>query len=671
MTVKLDEKLSAQAVNTIKFLAVDAVEQANSGHPGMPMGAVDAAFVLWTRFLRYDPTDPQWPDRDRFVLSAGHGCMLLYALLHLSGYDLSLDDLRAFRQWGSKTPGHPEFGMTPGVEATTGPLGQGISNAVGMALGAKMAAARFNGAGDFDPVSHRIFVLASDGDFMEGISGEASSLAGHLRLGNLIVLYDDNRITIEGETRLAFSENVPQRYEGFGWHVQQVDGHRHESLAQAIEKALQEPDRPSLIACRTHIAHGSPNKQDTAGSHGSPLGAEEVRATKQALGWPTEPAFHIPDEVRSFFAARAEEGAALHAAWTARFDQWRKDHTERSTLWDATWGEKVPSDITAKLLAAAPQSDAATRAHSGTVLQTAAELIPALVGGSADLAPSNKSVIKGSPSVAPGEFAGRNLHFGVREHAMGAMLNGMLYHGAFRPYGATFLVFSDYMRPAIRLAALAHLPAIYVFTHDTIFVGEDGPTHEPIEHAAALRLIPDLRVFRPADGLETALAWGMALERHDGPTALLLTRQKVPALTREATGALADPRRGAYLLAGDERPDAVVAATGSEVHLAVAARQTLAGEGRRLNVVSIPCLEVFLEQDPGYREGLFPDGVPAVTIEAGRTDPWKMLTGPRGLNIGIDRFGASAPAAVLAEKLGLTTEIVTERIRRWLADRDE
>lgn len=669
MTVKFDPELSRTAVNTIRFLAVDAVERANSGHPGMPMGAADAAFVLWSRFLRYDPAAPLWPDRDRFVLSAGHGCMLLYALLHLSGYDLSLDDLKAFRQWGSKTPGHPEFGQTVGVEATTGPLGQGISNAVGMALGAKMLAARFNGGDGFEPVGHRIFVLASDGDIMEGVSGEACSLAGHLRLGNLIAFYDDNRITIEGETRLAFTEDVARRYEAYGWHAMEVDGHDHDAIARAIESALAEPDRPSLIACRTHIAYGSPNKQDTSDSHGAPLGADEVRATKEALAWPLEPAFHIPEEVASLFRSRVAEGAALRAAWETDFAAWRERHPDQAAQWDAVCNRAIPADITGRLVANAPQGDGATRAHGGVVLQKAAEYVPGLVGGSADLAPSNQSVIKGSPAVAPGEFEGRNFHFGVREHAMGAMINGMLYHGAFRPYGATFLVFSDYMRPSIRLAALSHLPAIYVFTHDAIFVGEDGPTHEPIEHAFALRVIPNLHVFRPADGLETALAWGQALERQDGPTALLLTRQKVPAIEREAAGELADPRRGAYLVAGDESADAVVAATGSELHLALAARKTLAGEGRRVNVVSVPCLEIFLKQDRSYRDRLFPADTPAATIEAGSTDPWKLLTGPDGLNIGVDRFGASAPAGVLAEKLGLTADAVTSRLRAWLEGR--
>jgi transketolase len=665
MPAQLDERLSRQAVNTIKFLAVDAVERANSGHPGMPMGTADLAFVLWSRFLRYDPRAPAWPDRDRFVLSAGHGSMLLYGLLHLAGYDLPMNELQQFRQWGSKTPGHPEFGHTAGVESTTGPLGQGVGNAVGMALSAKMLAARFNGA-EFAPIGHRIFAIASDGDMMEGVSGEASSIAGHLGLGNLIVLYDDNRITIEGKTDLTFSEDVERRYEAYGWHAIGVDdGHDHAEIEQAIAAAVAEVDRPSLIRCRTHIADGAVSKQDTAASHGAPLGAEEVAATKLALGWPAEPTFLVPEEVRAFFTARAEEGRALRTAWEDRLDRWRGADAERAAAWDAIWQRSVPEDITDRLLAEAPSDAGATRAHGGAILQNAAALVPALIGGSADLEPSTKTRIKDSDSVAPGKFGGRNFHYGVREHAMGAIVNGILYHGAFRPYGATFLVFADYMRPAIRLAALANLPAIYVFTHDSIFVGEDGPTHEPIEHAFSLRAIPNLRVFRPADGFETALAWGAALERTDGPTAMLLTRQKLPPVVRSASGELADPRRGAYLIAGDDRPDAIVAATGSELHLALAARDAIAKQGKKLNVVSVPCLEIFLEQDPLYRRRLFPPGIPVATVEAGITDPWRSIAGPDGLVIGIDRFGASAPASELGQQFGFTAEGVTQRILDW------
>ncbi len=665
MSVAPDARLSQEAVNTIKFLAVDAVEKAKSGHPGMPMGAADVAFVLWSRFLRYDPTAPDWPDRDRFVLSAGHASMLLYSLLHLAGYDLPMAAVQSFRQWGSRTPGHPEFGHTVGVEATTGPLGQGVGNGVGMALAAKLMAARFNEP-EFKPVGHAVYVLASDGDMMEGVASEASSLAGHLKLSNLIVLYDDNRISLDGKTDLSFSEDVGLRYEAYGWQVQRVDGYDHEAIARALESALQESERPSFILCRTHIAHGAPTKEDSAKAHGSPLGPEEVKGAKEKAGWPTEPGFLVPEAVRSFFKARAAEGAALRTAWESRFAEWRTAHPEKAVRWDAIAGRTVPADLVATLLREAPTGAAATREHAGTVLQRAAELVPSIVGGAADLSSSTLTVIKGSPSVAPGEYLGRNLFFGVREHAMGAILNGIAYHGEFRPFGSTFLVFADYMRPAIRLAALARLPVVYVFTHDSVFLGEDGPTHQPVSHAWGLRVIPNLRVFRPADGIESALAWGMALERADGPTAMLLSRQKLPAIQRQATGDLADPRRGAYLVSADPGPEAILAATGSEVHLAVAARDALTAEKRRISVVSIPCLEVFLEQDEDYRARLFPAGVPVATIEAGVTEPWRILAGTDGLLIGINRFGASAPGAVLAEKLGFTAQSVTDRVREWL-----
>ena len=665
MSRAVDRALSREAVHAIKFLAADAVERARSGHPGMAMGAADVAFVLWSRFLRYDPTAPDWPDRDRFVLSAGHGSMLLYALLHLAGYDLPMSEIQAFRQWGSRTPGHPEFGRTSGVEATTGPLGQGVANAVGMALAGRMMAARF-GSESFSPVSHRVFVLASDGDMMEGIENEAASLAGHLKLGNLTVLYDDNRITIEGDASLAFSEDVGLRHEACGWHVERADGHDHDAIAAAIEASVSEADRPSLVVCRTHIAHGAPTKQDRAASHGAPLGAEELRGAKERAGWPLEPAFHVPEAVRALFRERAAEGAALRTAWEARFSAWRKEEPERAALWDAVTRGGAPAGLLERLLDAAPASAAATREHGGAVLQAAAAEMPGLVGGSADLAPSTLAVVRGSASVGPGAYEGRNLHFGIREHAMGAVLNGIAYHGSLRPFGSTFLVFSDYMRPSIRVAALAGLPVVYVFTHDSIFVGEDGPTHQPVEHLAALRAIPNLRVFRPADGFETALAWGLALERADGPSALVLSRQKLPPLTAPGATAIEDARRGAWIVADVERPEAVVAATGSEVHLALAARETLGGEGLSLRVVSIPCLDLFLSGEDDRRERLFPPGVPVATLEAGRTDPWRVLAGPAGLTLGIDRFGASAPAGVLAERLGFTPEAAAERIRSWI-----
>ncbi len=657
--------LSKAAANTIRFLSVDAVEKAKSGHPGLPMGAADVAFVLWSEFLRYDPTAPDWPDRDRFVLSAGHGCMLLYSLLHLAGYDLSMSDLQSFRQWGSRTPGHPEFGHTVGVEATTGPLGQGLGNAVGMALAGKMLATRFNDA-DFQPVAHRVFALASDGDMMEGIASEACSLAGHLGLGNLIVLYDDNGISLDGKTALSFSENVPRRFEGYGWHVQSIDGYDHAQIAAAIEAAIAERSRPSLISCKTHIGYGAPHKQDTAEAHGSPLGPEEAKAAKLALGWPLEPAFYIPDEVREFFRARAAEGAALRTGWEQRFERWAHDNPVKSGQWDAIWTRTVPDDLVAQLLAAAPAGEAATRDHGKAILQKAAELVPGLAGGAADLASSTFTTIKGAGDIAPGSFDGRNFHFGVREHAMGAVVNGIAYHGAFRPFGSTFLVFSDYMRGSIRLSALSKLPVVFIFTHDSIFVGEDGPTHEPIEQVSSLRLIPNLHVWRPADGVETALAWGMALERKDGPSALILTRQKLPPIERPLRIGERELRRGAYLVAGDGEPDAIVAATGSELHLAVGARERLAAKGKRLNVVSIPCVEIFHQQDAAYRHSLFPEGVPVAVIEAGKTDLWHRLAGPSGLVIGIDRYGASAPGPVNGKEFGFTVDAVTAKIEAWL-----
>jgi transketolase len=660
-----DVKLAHTAVNTIRFLSVDAVEKAKSGHPGLPMGAADVAFVLWSRFLRYDPTAPDWPDRDRFVLSAGHGCMLLYSLLHLAGFDLPMSELQAFRQWGSKTPGHPEYGHTPGVEATTGPLGQGIGNAVGMALAGKMAATRFNDA-EFQPVAHRVFVLVSDGDLMEGISSEASSLAGHLGLGNLVVLYDDNGISLDGKTSLSFSEDVTARYAAYGWHVDRVDGYDHEGIAKAIEAAIADRSRPSLIACKTHIGYGAPHKQDTAEAHGSPLGPDETRAAKDRLGWPQEPTFRVPDEVRDFFRARAEEGAALRTGWEERFGEWASSNPAKAAHWNDVWGGTAPADIVTRLLEQAPDGAAATREHGRTILQQAARLVPGLVGGAADLASSTFTTVEGGGDIGPGTFEGCNFHFGVREHAMGAIVNGIACHGAFRPYGSTFLVFSDYMRGAIRVGALAKLPVIYVFTHDSIFVGEDGPTHEPIEQVASLRLIPNLHVWRPADGIETALAWGCALERRDGPSVLVLTRQKLPPIARSAGAGETEMRRGGYLVAGGPAPDAIVAATGSELHLAVGARDALAKEGLRLNVVSIPCVEIFHAQDQAYRDGLFPERIPVATIEAGRTDPWRALTGRSGLAIGIDRFGASAPGPVNGEKFGFTVEAVTAKIASWL-----
>jgi transketolase len=648
--------------DAIRFLAVDAVEKANSGHPGLPMGAADCAFALWGNFLSFNPADPRWPNRDRFILSAGHGSMLLYSLLHLFGFDLPLEELKNFRQWGSRTPGHPEFGHTVGVEVTTGPLGQGFANGVGMAIAAKMAAERFN-TPEFKPIDHRIYALVGDGCLQEGISYEAAALAGHLGLGNLVYIYDDNGITIEGKTDLAWSEDVAGRFTACGWHVQRIDGHDYGQITAAITAARGETGRPSLIMAKTHIAFGSPTCQDSSSAHGSPLGKDEVAATRANLGWSCAP-FEVPAEVIAICMTRVEELKLRYAAWQRGFEAWHAANPDKARLWDAMWNRQIPANLAEELIAAVSGTDGATRALSGTVLQKAAALIPALVGGSADLAPSNNSAIKGSPSVQPGAFGGRNLHFGIREHAMGAVMNGMALYGCFIPYGATFLVFSDYCRPAIRLSALMNRQVIYIFTHDSFFVGEDGPTHQPIEHVASLRLIPGLRVVRPADGLETALAWQDALQQ-TGPTALILTRQKLPAITRDNVTD-SDILRGGYAVAPCEHPDVVVMASGSELHVAIEAAGLLSARGITARIVSVPCLEAFLAQPPGYRAALLPVGVPRVAFEAGRGESWGRLIGCDGLFIGIEHFGASAPDKVLAEKFGFTAPQVAERIAAFV-----
>lgn len=655
-------ELARLCVNTMKFLAIDAIEAANSGHPGLPLGAADFAYVLWSRYLRHDPADPKWPDRDRFILSAGHGSMLLYSLLHLSGYDLPLDELKRFRQWGSKTPGHPEVHLTPGVEVTTGPLGQGFANGVGMALAAKMADARFPGLFD-----HKIWALVSDGDVMEGVAYEAASLAGHLKLGNLIYVYDDNKITLDGGIDEAFSEDVAARFEAVGWRAERVDGHDHEALAAAYERARGQRERPTLILARTHIGHGAPNKHDTHKVHGEPLGKDETAATRRALGW-THETFEVPALVREHFAARAEEGAAAHAAWREREAQWLAANPERAEEYRAMRALRAPEGLLEELLKAVPASMDATRGLASVIEQRVAALMPSLVGGDADLGGSTKTPIKDSPKVTPASFVGRNLRFGIREHAMGSLANGMALYGMFVPFTATFLTFSDYMRPAIRLAGLSELPVVHVFTHDSVFLGEDGPTHQSIEHVSALRLIPNVHVWRPADGVECAAAWASAAARRNGPTELILTRQKVDALPElEGRGALA--ARGAYVLVREEGgdPDVVILATGSEVGLAVSAAQALAGEGLRARVVSAPCLEVFARQPAEYRASVLPARGRRVSIEAGRTDLWRGWVGLDGLCIGVDHFGASAPAPVLAEKYGLTAPAVTAKIRAFLA----
>ena len=658
--------LEQLAVNTIRFLAVDAVEKAKSGHPGMPMGMADVGYVLWTGFLRHDPRDPQWPGRDRFVLSAGHGSMLLYALLHLSGYDLPMDELKRFRQLGSRTPGHPEHGHTVGVETTTGPLGQGFGNGVGMAVAAKMLDARF-GDPRFSPGAWRVWGIVSDGDMMEGVASEAASLAGHWGLGNLNYIYDDNHISIEGDTALAFTEDVAKRFDAYGWHVQRADPYDREAIAAALERAAAETARPSLVICRSHIAYGAPNKHDSASAHGEPLGAEEAAATRRALGWPESPTFLVPDDVRAHFADRATALARDHAAWNQQLAEWRARNPERAAAWDALIARRVPADLYQRLISTAPAGAAATRAHGNAVLQQAAALVPQLVGGSADLEPSTKTWIKGSEAIARGKYEGRNFHFGVREHGMGSISNGLALSG-FIPYGASFLIFTDYCRPSIRLSALMSQQVIWVFTHDSVFLGEDGPTHEPIEHLTALRAIPDLLVIRPADGLETAAAWALALERRDGPTLIALTRQTLPAIERPADFDAAMLRRGGYVLRESKTPGApTLIATGSEVGLALEAAKKLESDGVAARVVSMPAPQTFLAQDPAWRERVVPAASRRVSLEAGSTDYWHRFIGERGLSIGIDRYGVSAPLKDVQEYFGFTPEKVAARIREWLA----
>ncbi|HEY3174479.1 MAG TPA: transketolase [Candidatus Polarisedimenticolia bacterium] len=665
--------LARLAVNTIKMLSVDAVEKARSGHPGLPMGAADYAYVLWSRYLKHDPADPLWPNRDRFVLSAGHGCMLLYSLLHLSGYEVTLEDLMSFRQWGSRTPGHPERWCLPGVEVTTGPLGQGFGNAVGMALGARMLAARVN-TPELPIIDHFVYAICSDGDLMEGVASEAASIAGHLALGNIVFIYDDNHISIDGPTEITFTEDVGMRFEAYGWHVQRIDGHDHAAIASAIEAAQRETGRPSLIVARTHIAQGSPGKHDTPGAHGSPLGKDETSATKRALGWPEEPLFLVPKEVKDLFAARAAELRLERERWFARLERFRAREPERARVLSDHLTRAVPDDIAARLLEGAPREAGATRSHGGKIFQKVAELVPSVVGGAADLVESTKTVVKGSPPVGPGALTGRNIAWGVREHGMGAVVNGLAYYGAFIPYGSTFLIFSDYMRPAIRLAALSELQVIHVFTHDSVFLGEDGPTHQPIEHLASLRAMPNLHVVRPADGLETALAWAHALKRRHGPTLIVLTRQDLPALDHGASPEPFGPDvffRGGYILmeASVEPPRVVIVATGSEVAPSLEARAILEAEGVPARVVSMPCVEMFEMQAPEYRAHVVPADEPAVrvaVVEAAVPQGWAEIAGRSAVVIGMDRFGASAPYKALAENFGFTGAKIAARIRESL-----
>lgn len=659
------------AANTIRGLAMDGIQRAKSGHPGLPMGAADFAAVLFLKFLKYDSADPAWPDRDRFVLSGGHGSMLLYSLLHLAGYEVSIEDLKSFRQWASKTPGHPEHGSTPGVETTTGPLGQGCGNGVGFALAEAMQAARFNES-RFPVVDHYTYVLATDGDMMEGLSHEAFSLAGHLALHKLIVFYDCNRITIEGSTDLAYSDDVKKRFQGYNWRVIEVDGHNHAELETALAKARSQTKKPVLIIGRTHIGKGSPNKQDTAEVHGAPLGEDEVRATKQNIGLPPDQDFYVPESVRADFQARAQANSALHKKWHNRMKSYRTRFAEKAARWDADMKGELPESIEAALPRFEPSTTIATRSASGKILQGLAEAIPNLVGGAADLAPSTKTMLDAHGHVGPGAFEGRNLHFGIREHAMGAIMNGMALHGGFRIYGATFFVFVDYFRPAIRLAAIMKLPVIYVLTHDSFYVGEDGPTHEPVEQLVSLRCMPGLTMIRPADATETAAAWVAAL-KNDGPTGLCLTRQNLPVFDRTVYPSATLLEQGAYTLwqSGEGTPQAMLIASGSEVALALDTAKELAGSGLNVRVVSMPSWELFEKQAPELKAEVLP---PACTcrlaLEAGSGFGWEKYVGPTGRVLSVDRFGASAPYQVLAEEFGFTVPNVVRIVREMRATQD-
>ncbi|PWB48573.1 MAG: transketolase [Candidatus Methylomirabilota bacterium] len=666
----IQESLDQLCINTIRTLAMDGVQKANSGHPGLPMGAAAMAYTLWTRALRHNPVHPSWPNRDRFILSPGHGCMLLYCLLHLTGYDLTLDELKQFRQWGSRTPGHSEHGMTPGVETTTGPLGQGFGNGVGMAMAERFLAHHFNRPG-YPIVDHYTYAVVSDGDLMEGVTSEAASLAGHLGLGKLIYLYDDNRITIDGSTDLAFTENVGQRFEAYGWHVQRVDGNDVKMIEAALSTAQAEHDRPSLIMARTHIAYGSPNKQDTAEAHGSPLGDEEIRLTKEALGWPLEPAFHIPDEALAHFREALQRGRIWEAEWQAAFDAYAAVYPELADEWNRVMSGGLPEGWVEKIPTFTPAGGGlATREASGKVLNAIASTVPTLIGGSADLTPSNNTYLKGDGDFQKSNAGGRNIHFGVREHAMGSILNGMALHQGVIPYAGTFLIFSDYMRPAIRVAALSHIHVIYVFTHDSIGLGEDGPTHQPIEHLSSLRAMPNLTVIRPADATETAVAWRAALEHRGGPVVLALTRQKLPTLDRTKYPSADLLLKGAYILADADQghPRIILIATGSEVHLALEAWGRLADEGISARVVSMPSWELFDRQSEAYRNEVLPPAVTArLAIETGSPHGWHRYVGLHGGVVGMTRFGASAPYQVLMKQFGFTAEHVVSRAMELLA----
>ena len=676
MTVSALDQL---CVNTIRFLSIDTVQKARSGHPGAPMGAAPMAYVLWDRFLKHNPADPHWPDRDRFVLSAGHASALLYSMLHLTGYDLPMEELQQFRQWGSRTPGHPEYGLTPGVEVTTGPLGQGLANAVGMALAERWLATRFNRPGH-EIVDHYTYALASDGDLQEGVASEAASLAGTLGLGKLIVIYDDNQISIEGDTDIAFLEDVPRRFESYGWQVLgSMDGRDLDAVTAAIAEAKSEPDKPTLIVCQTVIGYGSPNKAGTGGVHGAPLGDDEIVLTRQQLEWPHSDSFTIPGDVSEHLGRARERGRQHQEEWQDAFVRYRDDYPDEAAQLSAALNGQLSPGWYGGMSGLFDDGKAvSTREASGRVMNAIAAAVPNLVGGSADLAPSTLTILNSEGHIGPGNFDGRNLHFGVREHAMGSVCNGIAVHGGAIPYASTFLIFSDYMRPALRLSALMEQQVIYVFTHDSIGLGEDGPTHQPVEHLMSLRAMPNLAVIRPADATETAAAWQSALERRSGPTALALSRQNLPVLDPSTGSASANclpsaegAAKGGYILwedtpiPGGEGPQVIIIATGSEVHIALEAAQALKEEGITARLVSMPSWELFDDQPQEYRDAVLPPGQRArLSVEAGATNGWARYVGLDGASIGMSTFGASAPGGVVLEQFGFTAARVAEEARK-------
>lgn len=660
--------LDQDCVNTIRALAMDAVQQANSGHPGMPMGMADVTYVLWTKFLKHNPKNPRWFDRDRFVLSAGHGSMLLYSMLHLTGYDVPLQELKDFRQLGSITPGHPEFGLTPGVETTTGPLGQGFGTGVGMAIAEEFMAATFN-KDQFNLVDHYTYAIVSDGDLMEGISHESASLAGHLKLSKLIYLYDSNKISIEGSTDLAFTDNTKQRFEAYGWDVQVIDGHDHKQIEEAIKKA-QTTDTPSLIECKSKIGFGSPNKEGTADSHGAPLGEDEIKITKEKLGLDPNKKFHVPEDVYIHMQEAVDKGAKLEDEWKDNLSEYEKVFPVDAASFNQFVNREIPEDWD-KILPEfkADTKGMATRKASGAVLNHISKHIFNLLGGSADLAGSNKTMLNEESSFSAENRIGRNFHFGVREHGMAAALNGMALHGGVIPYGGTFLVFSDYNKPSIRIAALSEIPSIFVFTHDSIGLGEDGPTHQPIEHLAALRATPNVNVLRPADANETAISWKCAIEREDGPSLLVLTRQSLPTLDRSVYGEVSGVEKGAYILKKEDgdTPDLILMSTGSEVQLALDAAKKLEENGTAVRVVSMPCLEIFKRQSEEYKNEVLPSDVKKrISIEAATTLGWHRWVGSEGIAMGLDRFGTSAPYEEAYEHLGLTVDAIIKNAEKLL-----